>query len=293
MANVTFSTVQSLSTFKGFLGEGKTKAGFPLKDGGLYFIEDVGIIMRATVTDSSGDNTKVDATAKEYSGKVQSVSGDWPNANAASVVVGALYIKGNVGKVSNGTSWTTVFEPGQATASVASDSTGIGAVSGNTVYNYIDTNSTASPDASTPSNDSGKLLKLNSSGKIDSGFLPAVAISEFKGKITTSKSDLDALEAENGDWAVLELANDTNNENGTYIYFDDDDSTNTDTPRWIPMADVSSAALTAQLNAKVNTSDVQSSVVSNGTNPVNGTAVASYVGTEIATALTWGTVSAS
>lgn len=326
MANVTFSTVALYSTFKSYTGTGKTKASNPLKDGGLYFIEDMGIIMRVSVTDDVSDNTKVDVTYKEYSGKVQTVTGNWPDADASNVIPGVLYVKsGEGGRVSNGTNWLNVY-PAASTPATTVTAGESNSVSGAAVYTFVtSTQSLAAPSSSSASasdagklvklngsgqidtkfldaisattgstsTDQDKLVKLNSSGKIASDFLPAVALSEFKGKITTSKSDLDALDAENGDWAVLELATDTNNENGTYIYFDDGDSTNTDTPRWIPMADVSSAALTAQLNAKVNTSDVQSSVVSNGTNPVNGTAVANYVGTEISTALTWGTVSAS
>lgn len=265
MANVTFSTVESLANFKSLLGSAKSST--TLKDGGLYFIQDVGIIMRATVAANSEDGTKVDVSAKEYSGKVQTVSGNWPDANAASVIVGALYVKGTTGKISDGSNWTTVFQ--DATAASATVTNGdTNAVSGDAVYDYIDDLTVATGGTSTQAS---KVPTLNADGKLDNSFLPALAISEFLGTKTTlaGLQDYNST-AEKGDWAIVDGT--TAADNGSYICTEEANTSNSNTSSWQRLAD------------KLDEVTVDAAVTESSNNAVSSAAVYTAISNA---ALTW------
>ena len=216
-------------------------------DGCLYFITDENVfLMRKGTSDI------------EYGGRVKFVPA-LPTGN--DIKTDWLYIVGNVGSIYNSStsSWDQVF-PGIQLSNTLNTADTAKAVSGSAVATYVTTTlnlNTATVEGGT-SNESGLIPKLDGNGKIHSSLLPSIALSEFKGTVHNKTGASDSLQAllgatgvDNGDWVILDMASDPNHENGTYIYFDDEDTSNSDTPRWIPMGSMTTEAIQALINAKL------------------------------------------
>ena len=212
MAQVSFHNIDTWAGFTSLQsGDGS------LIEGGLYFVKDRNIIMRAT-------SSKV---AEEYGGLVKLVD-DFPSTGQKQ---GILYISGTsgsaTGKMWNGSSWVVVFQPAEPqTVDQEVNAGDADAVSSVAVINYVDTYMSNNTTDGTSGSNANKIPKLDANGKLHNDFLPALAISEFLGTVdkvsgaTSPDEDLTKFDdsANKGDWAKVDGDDNTaGHENGSYI----------------------------------------------------------------------------
>lgn len=212
MAQVSFHTI---STWSGFTS--LTVSPGSLVAGGLYFVADRNVIMRATSA----------TEAEEYGGSVKFVD-SFPSSNQKQ---GILYISGSstnaTGKIWNGTAWVVVFQPPSAQTVDQTVTAGdADAVSSVAVINYVASYMSSNTTDGTSGSNANKIPLLNSDGKLHNDFLPALAISEFLGTVdkvsgaTGTDEDLTKFDASanKGDWAKVDGDDNTSgHENGSYI----------------------------------------------------------------------------